>query len=210
MNVKSQSIEYQLELLEEHPRREEIEYIRDLVAERIFEVIGGMSGTHLGSFAAKRLHERPFMLALIVSTAVSRAVAGRLASDSHWPDGPTPPLHQEEIVLTRSEVARFIWRRERATEMARRSFQQLNFPTWPHKWVHGCLLRSWAVVMNGDDEYVPHDDLDFVVIRRDGSSVTVLTDGSVHDAPPLHLSEHCPVVPRRSDGWDGDRPIHGG
>lgn len=210
MNVKSQSIEYQLELLEEHPRREEIEYIRDLVAERIFEVIGGLSGTELGMFASKRLTERPFMLASIVSNAVARAVAGRLASDPRWPDGPTPPLHQEEVVLTRSEVERFCRHIERATVMMRRSFQHFNFPTWPHQWVHDCLQRSWATVTNEKDDLVPHDQLDVVIIRRDGSSVTILTDGSVHDAPPLDLSAQCPVVPRRSDGWHGARPVHGG
>lgn len=206
MSGKSQSRAHQRTLLAVHPRREEIQYVEDLVRERTIDVVGTLAREKWADLVARLVMTDPSTLADELATAVAEAVSGILASDPDWPNGPKQPVRQEEVVLTRDEVANIcncFWY-QNAAQFAQFRNERNLFPGWTYDWVLVRLRRSGAVTIDGKrfNGHLATPDLDYVVVRLDGSTTAVFEDGRVVEQPAIPDEERLTEVVSRANEPD--------
>jgi hypothetical protein len=177
-------------------------------------VIGVYCGDKWKNVTRHLVEQNPTTLASQIAEAVSKGVTGALANDNQWPNECTTPTRFNEIVLSAEQVARIVncfWY-QNAAQFSQLGHERLLFPGWTYNWVLQLVCTSGVSVRDSKifNGMSVAEGLNFVVIRHDGSGVTVFNDGRKIETPALPVSEHRPIPVTRSGGQKNVRFIYDG
>ena len=172
-----------------------LSHLEALINERIIDVIGTYCNDKWKPLTTRLVNEDATTLASEIAIAVSSGVAATLIKDEKWPTTCTTPTRPNEIVLSAMQVASVIncfWYIN-AAQFTQLKCERNWFPGWKYDWVLNRVRATGACIREKEkfNGMRVADDLDFVLIRRDGSGVTSFNDGRVVLTPALPVEEHC-------------------
>ena len=178
-------------------KQEVLSHLEELINERIIDVIGVYCGDKWKNVTRHLVEQDPTTLASEIAEAVSKGVTTALANDNQWPNECTTPARFNEIVLSAEQVARIIncfWY-QNAAQFSQLGYERLLFPGWTYGWVLQQVRTTGASVRDSKifNGMSVAEGLNFVVIRHDGSGVTVFNDGRKIETPALPVSEQSPI-----------------
>jgi len=178
-------------------KQEIFNHLEALINERIIDVIGTYCSDKWKPLTARLVNEDATTLASEIAIAVSSGVAGALSKDDKWPTACTAPTRPNEIVLSATQVASVIncfWYIN-AAQFTQLKCERNWFPGWKYDWVLNRVRATGACIREKEkfNGMRVADDLDFVLIRRDGSGITSFNDGRVVLTTALPVKEHCPL-----------------
>jgi len=176
---------------------ETLNHLEALINERIIDVIGTYCTDKWKPLTTRLVNEDATTLASEIAIAVSSGVAAALSKDEKWPMTCTAPTRPNEIVLSATQVATVInclWYIN-AAQFTQLKCERNWFPGWKYDWVLNRVRATGACIRDKEkfNGMRVAADLDFVLIRRDGSGVTSFNDGRVVLTPALSVEEHCPL-----------------
>lgn len=174
-------------------KQEVLTHLELRISERIIDVIGTYCNDNWRNLAKKLVETDPTTLASEIATAVSTGITTALTNDETWPNGAAVPTRLNEIVLNAEQVRRVIhcfWY-QNAAQFTQLMCERMWFPGWTYDWVLAQVRATGASVhdMNKFNGHSVADGLDFVIIRHDGSGVTVFIDGRRVATPALPVEE---------------------
>ena len=183
-------------------KQEVLTHLESLINERIIDVIGTYCNDKWRNLTKKLVEKDPTTLASEIAAAVSTGITTALSSDNQWPNSCNIPTRLNEIVLSAEQVATIIncnWY-VNAAQFTQLMCERMWFPGWTYGWVLKQVRATGASVhdMNKFNGMSVADGLNFVVIRRDGSSVTTFNDGREVLTPALPVEEHSPAPTSRA------------
>ncbi len=182
-------------------KQEVLTHLESLISERIIDVFGAYTNKKWKNFTSNLIKKDPTTLASEIAEAVSKGVTEALTKDNKWPNICSVSTRLNEIVLLPEQVARIInccWYMN-AAQFTQLECERLWFPGWTYDWVLQQLGRTGAKVRDSKifNGMSVAKDLNFVLIRRDGSGITVFTDGREVTTTALPIEEQCPVTVTR-------------
>jgi len=183
-------------------KQEILGHLEALINERIIDVIGTYCADKWKPLTTRLVNEDATTLASEIAIAVSSGVAAALNKDEKWPTTCTAPTRPNEIVLSAEQVASVIncfWYIN-AAQFTQLKCERNWFPGWKYDWVLSRVRATGACIREREifNGMRVADDLDSVLIRRDGSGITTFHDGRVVLTPALPDEEHCPLPITRS------------
>lgn len=178
-------------------KQEVLNHLEELISERIVDVIGVYCSDKWKNLTRRLVEQDPTTLASEIAEAVSKGVTASLANDSQWPNECKIPTQFNEIVVSAAQVALIInccWYIN-AAQFTQLRYERLLFPGWTYDWVLKQARATGACVHNSEkfNGMSVAEDLNFVVIRYDGSGITVFNDGREVVTPALPVSKHRPI-----------------
>ena len=178
-------------------KQEILNHLEALINERIIDVIGTYCNDKWKPLTTRLVNEDATTLASEIAIAVSSGVAAALSKDEKWPTACSAPTRPNEIVLSADQVASVIncfWYIN-AAQFTQLERERNWFPGWKYDWVLN-RVRATGACVNDKNKFNGMrvaDQLDFVLIRHDGSGVTNFSDGRVVLTPALPVKDQCPV-----------------
>lgn len=194
----------QQELRTEHPQSAALQQIEVLVREEVVQILGAyFRDQHRGTFK-QRAEEEPAVLAREVGGHVGKTIAGILASNPEWPNEPGRELlHRRDVlVLLPVEIKQILhcahWMN--AAAYSRYEHERAERPGWEWDWLRMRLVSFGAFVAGGQHftGKMVAPDLDYVLIRPDGSGSIGRINGTVEDFGPVEPAKHLPKPPTRT------------
>ena len=178
-------------------KQETLNHLEALINERIIDVIGTYCNEKWKNLTVRLVKEDATTLASEIAIAVSSGITAALTNDKKWPAECNAPTRPNEIVLSAEQVASVVncfWYIN-AAQFTQLERERNWFPGWTYDWVLKRVRATGACVHDKDkfNGMRVADDLNSVIIRRDGSGVTTFNDGRVVLTPALPVEEHCPV-----------------
>lgn len=178
-------------------KQEALNHLEAIINERIIDVIGTYCDDKWKPLTTRLVNEDATTLASEIAIAVSSGVAAALSKDKTWPATCAAPTRPVEIVLSAKQVASVIncfWYIN-AAQFTQLKCERNWFPGWKYDWVLNRVRATGACIhdKNKFNGMRVADDLDFVIIHRDGSGTTSFNDGHVVLTPALPAEEQCPV-----------------
>ena len=182
-------------------KQEVLTHLESLINERIIDVFGAYTNDKWRNFTSNLVKKDPTTLASEIAEAVSKGITDALTNDEKWPNGCSISTRLNEIILLPEQVARIInccWYMN-AAQFTQLICERMWFPGWTYDWVLNQLGRTGARVQDSKifNGMSVAEGLDFVLIRRDGSGVTVCNDGREVVTNALAVEEQCPVTATR-------------
>jgi len=178
-------------------KQKTLKHLEALINERIIDVVGTYCNDKWNGLTTRLVKEDATTLASEIAIAVSSGITAALSEDENWPTECSAPTRLNEIVLSAKQVATIIncyWYIN-AAQFTQLKCERNWFPGWKYDWVLKRLGVTGARVHDKDkfNGMRVADDLDFVIIRRDGSGITKFNDGREILTPALPVEDQCPV-----------------
>lgn len=182
-------------------KQETLTHLEALINERIIDVIGTYCNDKWKNLTVRLVKEDATTLASEIAIAVSSGITAALTNDKKWPAECTASTRPNEIVLSAEQVASVVncfWYIN-AAQFTQLKIERNWFPGWTYDWVLKRVRATGACVHDKDkfNGMRVADDLNSVIIRRDGSGVTTFNEGRVVLTPALPVEEQCPETVTR-------------
>ena len=182
-------------------KQEVLTHLELLISERIIDVIGTYCNNKWRNLTKKLVETDPTTLASEIAVAVSTGITTALINDQTWPNGVAVPTRLNEIVLNAEQVKQVIncfWY-QNAAQFTQLKCERLWFPGWTYNWVLA-QVRATGASVHDKNKFNGHsvaEGLDFVIIRHDGSGLTVFKDGRKVVTPALPVEKQRPEAVTR-------------
>ena len=198
----------QSKLLEDHPRRAELDDIGKLISEEIVQILGAfLRERHINTFQ-QRVKEEPTVLAREIGEYVGGSVARIMAADPDWPVGSIgATCHRREIVvLTPGEIeslVRHAWYMN-AAAFSSWEHERRERPGWEYHWLYHRVRKLGVLVdgpvgsqggPGGGKRAAPN--LEYVVVSKDGSALVKFEGAPIVTHAALEPEQRLPVLVTR-------------